>query len=111
MYKNEVEMYHRSAIYIFDDIVFKSESMKSIFKTVDQISNSNVNILILGESGTEKTSLARYIHSKSDRKDGPFITINCTTISPSLVESELFGYTKGAFTGANSKGKIIFYFY
>lgn len=106
MYKNEVEMYHRSAIYIFDDIVFKSESMKSIFKTVDQISNSNVNILILGESGTGKTSLARYIHSKSDRKDGPFITINCTTISPSLLESELFGYTKGAFTGANSKGKI-----
>lgn len=80
--------------------------IKPIMHMVNQISKTDVVVLLLGESGTGKSSLARHIHHKSNRSRGPFITINCSTISPHLLESELFGYAPGDFTGANSKGKI-----
>ena len=79
--------------------------MRPILNTINQISKTNVIVLLLGESGTGKTSLARYIHKNSRRNNNPFITINCATISAELLESELFGYAPGAFTGASTKGK------
>ncbi|MCP8371498.1 sigma-54 interaction domain-containing protein, partial [Clostridioides difficile] len=80
--------------------------MRPIINTVNHVSKTDVSVLLLGESGTGKSSLARYIHHNSNRSNGPFITINCATISPQLLESELFGYTSGAFTGASTKGKV-----
>ncbi len=80
--------------------------MRPIINTVNHVSKTDVSVLLLGESGTGKSSLARYIHHNSNRANGPFITINCATISPQLLESELFGYTSGAFTGASTKGKV-----
>ncbi|MCU9808506.1 sigma 54-interacting transcriptional regulator [Paraclostridium sp. AKS46] len=80
--------------------------MKSILEIAKNVAKTNVNVLLLGESGCGKTTLAKHIHLNSKRAGKPFITINCSTISPNLLESELFGYEGGAFTGANSKGKI-----
>lgn len=74
--------------------------------TAKRIAETDCNVLILGESGTGKDVLANYIHSQSLRADKSFIPINCATIPADLLESELFGYEKGAFTGANDKGKI-----
>lgn len=84
---------------------FKSESITELLRKVDRFINNDVNILITGSSGTGKTTLAKYIHEKSVRSDGPFVSINCTTIPENLFESELFGYKKGAFTGALNSGK------
>lgn len=86
-------------------VITKSESMKKVLKLADKISNIDANCLITGESGTGKSYLAKYIHSISDRKDEPFLSINCASIPNHLIESELFGYKKGAFTGAHTKGK------
>ena len=74
--------------------------MLSIFETLDLIAPSNVSVLILGESGTGKELVARAIHSKSPRRDKRFITQNCASIPETLLESELFGYKKGSYTGA-----------
>ncbi|MGL4876247.1 MAG: sigma 54-interacting transcriptional regulator, partial [Clostridium sp.] len=68
------------------------------FKALIKIAKYDVTILLLGESGTGKSTCAKFIHASSLRKDQPFITVNCTTIPESLIESELFGYVKGAFT-------------
>lgn len=84
---------------------FKSASMTEVLKKSMRFSNKDVNLLITGASGTGKTSLARFIHENSLRKDKPFVNINCTTIPENLIESELFGYKKGAFTGALNSGK------
>ncbi|MEG0156233.1 MAG: sigma 54-interacting transcriptional regulator, partial [Anaerovoracaceae bacterium] len=84
---------------------FKSPAMEKLYSLADHMAPKNINILILGDSGTGKTQLAKRIHNNSARKYGPFITINCSTIPENLLESELFGYTKGAFSGANSSGK------
>lgn len=104
-YKNEIENIYRTALKIETDIILTGSVMKPIINTVNQISKTDVIVLLLGESGTGKTSLARYIHKNSKRDRKPFITINCATISPELLESELFGYVPGAFTGASNKGK------
>ena len=87
-------------------IIAQSASMKKIMNGLKRISSVDSSVLLLGESGTGKSNIAKYIHSISHRKDGPFITINCSTIPESLFESELFGYHPGAFTGANKSGKI-----
>lgn len=86
-------------------VQFKSPEMQKLYKTADQMALHDVNILILGQSGTGKSQLAKRIHEKSRRRKHPFITINCSTLPPTLIESELFGYTKGAFSGASSGGK------
>ncbi|WP_257346677.1 sigma-54 interaction domain-containing protein [Pseudalkalibacillus decolorationis] len=80
--------------------------VKQILKLSQKIAVTNTTILIQGESGTGKGLLAEYIHQQSKRKEGPFLTINCSAIPADLLESELFGYTSGAFTGANRSGKI-----
>jgi len=76
--------------------------MQTIRQKVDRAAGLNVPILILGESGTGKEVLARFIHQQSPWRNGPFIKVNCPAIPGTLIESELFGYQKGAFTGANS---------
>lgn len=87
-------------------ILANSSAMKKIMNSVQRVAGVDSTIMLLGESGTGKSHLARYIHSISNRKDNPFITINCSTIPEALFESELFGYLPGTFTGANKNGKI-----
>lgn len=81
-------------------MVFKDPAMGNVIKLADQIAPSEASVLITGESGSGKEVMARYVHRKSRRKDGPFISVNCAAIPENLLESELFGHEKGAFTGA-----------
>ena len=83
-----------------DDFVGVSEEVQQIFALVQKISPIDCNVLIEGETGTGKGLLARTIHSSSPRRDYPFVVVDCAAVTESLLESELFGYTKGAFTGA-----------
>lgn len=80
--------------------------MKQAVEWAKRIAKSDNSILILGETGTGKELFAQSIHNHSARRDGPFIAINCAALSSSVLESELFGYDKGAFTGANAEGKM-----
>ncbi len=75
--------------------------MKDVYCNIRKAALTDSNVLITGESGTGKELVARAIHNLSERKENPFIVINCTAIPDSLLESELFGFEKGAFTGAN----------
>ena len=84
----------------FDDIVGQHPEMQKLFRTVAQVAATPSTVLITGESGTGKELVARAIHRMSPRRDGPFVAVNPAAISESLVESELFGHEKGAFTGA-----------
>lgn len=104
-YKAEISKL-RSANLIDEDIVGESPQLINIIKTIDRISDFDVNVLLLGPSGVGKTTFAKIIHKRSNRKKGPFVDINCAAIPANLLESELFGYEKGAFTGADNKGKI-----
>jgi len=83
-----------------------SNVMKEVLTLALKVSPIDVTVLILGESGVGKEVVAKYIHDNSSRKEGPFITINCGAIPEQLLESELFGYVGGAFTGALKTGKI-----
>ncbi|MFO8111871.1 MAG: sigma 54-interacting transcriptional regulator [Desulfosalsimonadaceae bacterium] len=97
------EMYPPSGVdyhYSFADIVGKSESMQRLFEAVPDIAASEANVLITGESGTGKDLFARAIHNHSLRSKGPFIAVNCSSFAETLLESELFGHEKAAFTGA-----------
>jgi DNA-binding NtrC family response regulator len=87
--------------YRWDNIVGRSPGMQEIFATVMRVAPSRATVLIAGESGVGKDLIARAIHFHSPRKDRPFVKINCTALPENLMESELFGYEKGAFTGAN----------
>src|SRR6266566_7872600 len=87
--------------YSFANIVGQSKKMKELFELVESVAASDANILIQGENGTGKELIANAIHYNSNRVKGPFIKINCAAIPKDLIESELFGYKKGAFTGAN----------
>ncbi|QGQ45581.1 sigma-54 interaction domain-containing protein [Metabacillus sediminilitoris] len=89
----------------FTSIITNNKKMKNVLKYARKVAATNSTILILGESGTGKSVLAQYIHENSSRKNGPFLTINCAAIPAELMESELFGYTPGAFTNANRSGK------
>lgn len=84
-------------------IVAESLAMKQIVKVCNQIASYDTKVLIYGESGTGKEVIAKYIHQKGDHRNGPFVTINCAAIPPSLFEYELFGYEKGAFSGAEEE--------
>jgi DNA-binding NtrC family response regulator len=88
--------------YSFSNIVGQSKKMKDLFELVESVAASDANILIQGENGTGKELIANAIHYNSHRAKGPFIKINCAAIPKDLIESELFGYKKGAFTGANT---------
>ncbi|MGE0230488.1 MAG: sigma-54-dependent transcriptional regulator [Flavobacteriaceae bacterium] len=81
-------------------LIHRDETMAQVLKLADQISQSDASVLITGESGTGKEVMARHIHRQSKRADRPFISVNCAAIPESLLESELFGHEKGAFTGA-----------
>jgi transcriptional regulator with GAF, ATPase, and Fis domain len=83
------------------EIVGKSKNLKSVLKQAVQAAKSNASILLLGETGTGKELFAKAIHSHSNRKDNLLVKINCAAIPETLIESELFGYERGAFTGAN----------
>lgn len=87
--------------YQWDNIVGRSPAMQEIFATVMRVGPSRATVLLAGESGVGKDLIARAIHHHSPRKDRPFVKINCTALPENLMESELFGYEKGAFTGAN----------
>jgi transcriptional regulator with PAS, ATPase and Fis domain len=86
--------------FTFQDIVSRHPRMHEIFAILPDVASSDVTVLIEGESGTGKELLARAIHDLSDRNAGPFVAVNCGALPDSLLESELFGYRKGAFTGA-----------
>jgi DNA-binding NtrC family response regulator len=88
--------------YSFSNIIGKSKKMRELFELVDAVAASDANILIQGENGTGKELIANAIHYNSNRVKGPFIKINCAAIPKDLIESELFGYKKGAFTGATT---------
>ncbi len=105
MYKNEFKKIN-SAKYELDSIIGESREIKELKELTKRIANTNSNVLILGETGTGKELFANAIHSLSKRKDGPFIKVNCGSIPSELLESELFGYEEGAFTGAKKGGKI-----
>jgi two-component system, NtrC family, response regulator AtoC len=106
--ENELLKSHISEKYSFKNIVSQSESFKEIFQTVQRLSAFNTTVMITGESGTGKELLARAIHESSPRRGKPFIPINCGAIPESLIESELFGHKKGAFTDASRDKKGLF---
>ncbi len=87
----------------FDQIIGRSKKLKDVLRQVEQVASSNATVLVLGETGTGKELIARAIHGISDRKDRPLVKVNIAALPANLIESELFGYEKGAFTGAVSR--------
>ncbi|MFC2172960.1 sigma-54 interaction domain-containing protein, partial [Acidobacteriota bacterium] len=87
--------------YSFSNIIGKSKAMQAIFTTITRIADKKSTVLITGESGTGKELIAKAIHFNSDRRDKPFISINCAALPETLIESEMFGHEKGAFTDAH----------
>jgi DNA-binding NtrC family response regulator len=98
----------RQKEYTIDNIVGRSSQMREVFKLIGSVSSTRTNVLVQGESGTGKELVAKAIHYNSPYSDEPFIVINCSAISDTLLESELFGHVKGAFTDAvcETKGKF-----
>jgi transcriptional regulator with PAS, ATPase and Fis domain len=103
--KREIEVLRRQLQEhgTFGELVGKSAPMREVYALVEQVASSSASVLITGESGTGKELVARTIHQLSPRREKPFIGINCSAIPESLMESELFGHEKGAFTGAASR--------
>ncbi len=97
---------HEKYEHALEQMVVKSNAMRQVLKKSVKVAGVDTSILLTGESGVGKSMLARLIHLMSSRKEGPFVKINCGTVPESLMESELFGYEKGAFTGADPRGKI-----
>ena len=89
-------------------LVFRSAAMQEIFSLVQKVALSSSPVLITGETGTGKELIARALHAEGERKNGPFVAVNCSAISPTLIESELFGHAKGAFTGADRERAGLF---
>ncbi|MBE0603407.1 MAG: sigma-54-dependent Fis family transcriptional regulator, partial [Deltaproteobacteria bacterium] len=92
----------------YEGIVGRSETMLRIFELIDRVAPTDANVMILGESGTGKELVAAALHSRSNRKEHLFVPINCAAIPETLIESELFGHTRGAFTGAVQTKKGLF---
>lgn len=101
------KIYRRGHVtkHTFEDIIGESAAIKGIIQNAKKYSAVDSNIVIVGETGTGKELFAQSIHSYSRRRDGPFVAVNCAALSESLLESELFGYAEGAFTGAARGGK------
>ncbi|MEI3611288.1 sigma 54-interacting transcriptional regulator [Pseudogracilibacillus sp. SO30301A] len=101
------ELYQRRffAKHKFDDIIYRGNKMEQVIALGKAYANSESNILVYGESGIGKELMAQSIHNESKRKTGPFIAVNCAALPENLLESELFGYEEGAFTGAKKGGK------
>src|SRR5262249_55869927 len=89
-------------------IIGKSKAMQQVFQMIAQVASSQANVLIEGESGTGKELVARALHFNSPRSQRPFVAINCSALPETLLESELFGYAKGAFTDAETGKKGLF---
>lgn len=102
------EMQQRIRADDFEGLLGTSASMQHVTASIRKVATTDAPVLILGESGTGKEMTARAIHNRSDRRNGPFVAINCSAIPETLMESELFGHEKGAFTGAHAqrKGRI-----
>ena len=94
------------ARYTFDDILHESGTMKETIETARRYAATDSNVIIVGETGTGKELFAQSIHNSSRRKNGPFVAINCAALPENLLESELFGYVEGAFTGTSRGGKM-----
>ncbi len=108
--KNELKHLRKAFAdsYNFDNIVGSSEAVRKIIDVVKQIAPQEINVLVSGESGTGKELFAKAIHNNSARRDGKFVAINCSAMPDLLLESELFGHVKGAFTSATSNKKGLF---
>jgi two-component system response regulator PilR (NtrC family) len=91
-----------------EDLIGRSGKMRAVFDLIDRVAATRTTVLITGESGTGKERIARAIHQRSDRARGPFLVVNCGALPEALMESELFGHEKGAFTGASSRQLGIF---
>ncbi|MCX7391105.1 MAG: sigma-54 dependent transcriptional regulator [Planctomycetia bacterium] len=89
--------------YTFDDFVGESQPMQQVYSIIDRVASSNVDVLVTGETGTGKELVARSLHRRSRRASGPFVPVDCGAIPDMLLESELFGHERGAFTGADSR--------
>lgn len=89
--------------YSFDDMIGGCPAMRKVFDIIEQVANSDVDVLVVGETGTGKELVARSIHRRSRRAHGPFVPVDCGAIPESLLESEFFGHERGAFTGADSR--------
>ena len=94
--------------YSFSDIIGKSDSLKRVFSIVEKVAGTNSNVLIQGESGTGKELIAKAIHFNGNRSSKPFLAVNCGALPENLLESELFGHSRGSFTGATSDKKGLF---
>ena len=105
--ENNINPYSRSLMEktLAEDFVFNSKAMRHVLDEILRVSKYDCNVIIFGDTGVGKEKVANLIQKNSDRKMQPFVKINCGAISPNLIESEFFGYEKGAFTGANSTGK------
>jgi sigma-54 specific flagellar transcriptional regulator A len=101
-YKNKIIPLKTQSRVIFKDIIGRGSAMQKIFRIVEKVANSGTTIMLNGETGTGKGLIARAIHKASGRKDQPFIQINCGATPEGLLESEFFGYRRGAFTGATA---------
>lgn len=99
--KENQKLLEREAKRVLPDMIGTSPVMAKVFDTIRRVAGSDISVLVVGESGTGKELVAKAIHKQSHRKDGPFIAINCGAIPETLLESELFGHEKGAFTGAH----------
>src|SRR3954470_22961257 len=87
----------------YGELTGESESMREVYQVIDAVASSTASVLILGESGTGKELVARAVHSKSDRAKGPFFALNCAALPKEILENELFGHEKGAFTGSTNE--------
>ncbi|HOX45767.1 MAG TPA: sigma-54 dependent transcriptional regulator [Myxococcota bacterium] len=97
-----------SSRYDFGNLVGRSARMQEVYRLIEQVAPTRSNVLITGESGTGKELVARALHARSERRDGPFVPIDCSSIPASLMEGELFGHVRGAFTGANADRRGLF---
>lgn len=103
--RRELHLKGLVAKYSFHDIIHRSKKMDDVIQLATEYSRTDSTVLIIGESGTGKELFAQSIHNASKRKDGPFVAVNCAALPESILESELFGYAEGAFTGANRGGR------